>query len=76
MINAFTCGILSDLILSEFYEHQRLGKVCRSYRISYVYRFKYFIHIGSLEYRLKVILVQHYYMLGNIDWVILNNINM
>ena len=75
-MNAITCGILSDLILSEFYEQQRLGKVCRSYRISCVYQFKYFIHICSLEYRLKVILVQHYYMLCNIDWVILNNINM
>ena len=59
-MNAFTCGILSDLILSEFYEQQRLGKVCRSYRIGYVYRFKYFIHIGSSEYQLKVISVQHY----------------
>ena len=61
MMNAFTCGILSDLILSEFYEQWRLGKVCRSYRIGYVYRFKYFIHIGigSLEYRLKVISVKY-----------------
>ena len=59
-MNAFTCGILSDLILSEFNQQKRLGKVCRSYWIGYVYRFKYFIHIGSSEYRLKVISMQHY----------------
>ena len=60
-MKAFTCGILSDLILNEFYKQYRLEKVCRSYQISYVYWFYYFIHIGLSEYQLKVIAEQHYY---------------
>ena len=36
---SFTCGILSGLICSEFYEQQGFGKVCGLYWIGYVYRF-------------------------------------
>ena len=56
MNNAFTCGILSSLISMCAVETL---EICRSYRICYVYWFKYFIHIGLSEYRLKVISVQH-----------------